>query len=98
MPEDRMENQKPSSKPPGKTKSAAGKAAIPAPDTRMVNDTATPDENDPLWEQLGSTRIVDGQSDSSLNGANLDSPSNHTELSPRASWGKTSPSWAISSC
>jgi serine/threonine protein kinase len=87
-----MENQQPSSKPTGKTKSASEKAApgtVPAPDTRMVNDTATPGESDPLWEQLGSTRVVEGQSDSSLSGvSNLDSPSNHTELSPSLILGK----------
>jgi serine/threonine-protein kinase len=55
----------------------------------MPRDRDTPEEDDPLWEQLGATRISDGQSDVSLGSfTNINSPSNFTELSPSLVLGK----------
>jgi serine/threonine protein kinase len=91
MPEDRMENQQPRSKPVVNAKSPPSKGAPvfpPAPDTKMVQDTATPEENDPLWEQLGATRVVEGPSDSSFSGLNIDSAANYTEMTPSRVLGK----------
>jgi eukaryotic-like serine/threonine-protein kinase len=63
-------------------------ATPPAKENVMARDRATPEEDDPLWEQLGATRISDGQSDISLGAANINSPSNFTEFSPSLVLGK----------
>src|ERR1022692_912930 len=86
MPEDRMENQRPRPIKTGKTPGelGEGKADPPAQETKMVSDTPTPEEHDPLWEELGSTRVVKGDA----SGSNLSSPSNFTEISPSRVLGK----------
>ncbi|MBI1831817.1 MAG: protein kinase, partial [Planctomycetes bacterium] len=84
-----MENQKPRSKLGGKPKSDAG--APPgqlAPDTRLENDTPTPNEHDPEWQKLGATRVSQGPADSSSQSVPVESPSNHTEISPSRVLGK----------
>ena len=75
-----MENQLPRGKTGGKSGSGQ--------DTKMANDTATPIENDPLWTEMSSTRIVGSQGDSAYSGVNLGSPANHTEMSPSRILGK----------
>jgi serine/threonine-protein kinase len=89
MPEDRMENAR--SKTAGKAKGPSGEGIAkisPAPDTKTVQGTVTPEEYDPLWEQLGATRVTEGPSESSFSGVNLDSPANYTEISPSRILGK----------
>lgn len=73
-------------KPPAKLDSSKRrtgvKVAMPAAETKFVRngDTATPEENDPRWNELGSTRIVAG--------ADGDTPSDFTEISPSRVLGK----------
>jgi serine/threonine protein kinase len=53
----------------------------------MSRDRATPEENDPLWDALGTTRVSDGQGDASSSNI-INSPSNFTELTPSLVLGK----------
>ncbi len=85
MPENRMDNQPPRPKPGGQT---LGQGNPLAPDTKLEHGAATPEESDPLGEELGATRIVEGPSDSSLSGVNLDMPVNHTEMTSSRTLGK----------
>lgn len=85
--EDRMENERP--RPKTKGDLGRGKAAqSPAPETKLGTATPTPEENDPVWAEMGKTRMVEGLSDASASGSNLASPANHTELSPSRVLGK----------
>ncbi len=81
-----MDQRTPPGKPGGKPDKvdAKGPAHLHGPDTKMVHDTVTPEEHDPAWDELGSTRVTDGQSD--VSGAN--SPANFTEMSPTQILGK----------
>jgi serine/threonine protein kinase len=91
MAEDRMENEQRRCTRAGNTNSALGKEAPAGPcarDTKMQHDTASADENDPFWELLGATRVVEEPSDSSFHGTDLGSSSNYTEMSPSRILGK----------
>ena len=89
MPEDRMENPRPRMASKPKSPSGEGISKVqPAADTKIIQGTATPEENDPLWEQLGATRVTEGPSDSSFSGVNLGSTANYTEISPSRILGK----------
>lgn len=82
-----MENERP--RPTTKGDLGKGKAPqSPAPETKLGSDTPTPEENDPVWTEMGKTRVVEGLSDASASGSNLASPANHTELSPSRILGK----------
>ncbi len=72
-----MENPRPDSKKPNARSGAAGDAAL------------SPEE-DPLWAELGATRVVDGPaaSPTSVSVVGLSSPSNFTEFSPSCVLGK----------
>jgi eukaryotic-like serine/threonine-protein kinase len=59
-----------------------------APGSNLVSNTVTPEKVDPLRDDMGSTRIIEGQSDASVSSVNLGSASNHTELSPSRVLGK----------
>ena len=59
-----------------------------AKDTKMARDTVTPEENDPLWEQLGSTRVTGAHGDASQSGDKISAPANLTEMSPSLVIGK----------
>jgi serine/threonine-protein kinase len=87
MPEDRVENQRSSSKPVGGAASAPVDPALSASDTKMEQDTVTPEEHDPLWEELGATHVTEGGSDSAHSGV-LNAPDNYTELTPSRILGK----------
>src|SRR5262245_20280351 len=55
----------------------------------MSHTTPPPGENDPLWEELGSTRVTAGQNDQhSSTNVGIHSPSNFTELTPSLVLGK----------
>jgi serine/threonine protein kinase len=90
MAEDRMDNQQP---PPGagNTNSALGKEAPAgscAQDAKTEHDIDSGEENNPFWEELDATRVVEGPSDSSFSGTDLGSSSNYTEMSPSRILGK----------
>lgn len=59
----------------------------PAKELAMARDRVPPEEDDPLFDALGATRISDGKSDQSSTN-NIDSPSNFTELTPSLVLGK----------
>jgi eukaryotic-like serine/threonine-protein kinase len=85
-----MDNQRPRPDAAGKSNGDQGKGKPPnplLPETRLSGDSATPTENDPRWDEIGNARVVEGQSDVPETD-NLDSPSNHTELSPLRVLGK----------
>lgn len=91
MVEDRMENQPPRSRTDGRFRTDSEKlkpTGSSTPATKMEHDTVTPDADDPLWDELGATRVVPVPSDSSFSGLNVDSPANHTEMSPSRILGK----------
>ena len=86
-----MENRLPRRTSVGKPEAGEGtgnSASPPAPETRIVQQTMTPEENDPAWEELGATRIVEDASESSHSGTNLGSPAGFTEMSPSRILGK----------
>ncbi|MBI2808290.1 MAG: serine/threonine protein kinase [Planctomycetes bacterium] len=53
-----------------------------------MKDTVEPESNDPLFDQMGSTHVVEGLCEPSLPGAALNSPGNYTEMSPSRVLGK----------
>ena len=71
--------------PPGKPEKADGKgSAHPhGPDTRMAQDTVTPEQIDSAWIGLNATRVTASDSDSSSGNSALDSPANHTQMASR---------------
>jgi len=91
-PEARMDKQKPTSKTSAKPAEQGGVEApgsAPAKETKVKRETVTPGESDPLWEELGSTRVTSGPIDASVPpAAVVESPSNYTKLSPTRTLGK----------
>ncbi len=81
-----MENRPPSPKKVGDGERAKGKAPPPDLETRLLDDPSTPDEHDPLWNELGSTRVM-GQDEKSDDGE-LSAPANLTPVSPSPVLGK----------
>lgn len=63
-------------------------AGAAPPDTKVTRSTATPSEDDPLWEQLGATRVSGDASDSSLNAPEVSASANFTRMSPTQVLGK----------
>lgn len=59
-----------------------GRATAIAKDTKMPRDTATPEENDPLWEQLGSTRVTGDSTEKVLAAGNKQMSANFTQMGP----------------
>src|ERR1051325_722407 len=76
-----MDNRAPSSRKVGKGKRAEDQGPPVEKETRVLHETATPEEHDPLWNELGSTRVIDESSDSADDGE-LASPANLTPMSP----------------
>jgi serine/threonine protein kinase len=85
-----MENQDPGLRPPVRDPGDA--LATAPPETKTVRATDTPDENDPLWEVFGTTKIgagkIDIPSEASPIIDGLVAASNFTELSPSRVLGK----------
>lgn len=80
-----MQNQRPDPK----TSEARPKAAESPPGDKRASDPAGLDVPDPLWEELGSTKVTEGDvADASHGSAQLGSPSNYTEFSPSLVLGK----------
>src|SRR5687768_2052729 len=80
---------RPPSKTVGQGQRAADKASAAEKETKTLRTPPTPEEFDPLWEQLGATRVTgDSDSESSPSVDNIDSPSNFTEFSPSLILGK----------
>src|SRR5882724_5944465 len=82
MAEDRMENRLSRRKSVGKPDVGEGTGTPVAPETKIVQQTITPEENDPAWEELGATHIVKDPSASSHSGVNVGAPASFTEMSP----------------
>jgi serine/threonine protein kinase len=80
-----MENERP--RPKTKGDLGKGKAANPpTPETKL--GSATPEENDPVWEEMGKTRIVEGVSDAPVIGVPLAASAKATEPSTARILGK----------
>lgn len=58
-----------------------------AKDTKMPRDTLTPEE-DPLWEEMGSTRVTGDSTERISASGNSDTNSNFTQMSPTQVLGK----------
>src|ERR1043165_3144086 len=87
-PEDRMEKRRSRSKTVEKAQVSPRNGLPSIADMKMTRNTITPEDNDPSWEELGSTRIVAGASDAASTDGSLSSPSNYTELTPSLVLGK----------
>jgi eukaryotic-like serine/threonine-protein kinase len=78
-------------RPPTKTadsgERATEKVSAAEKETKTLRNPPTPEEFDPLWEQLGATRVT-GDSDSTPSAENIDASSNFTVFSPLLVLGK----------
>lgn len=58
-------------------------------ETITLRTSTTPTDNDPLWEELGATRVTDSDSDASVSSSeSLSAPANLTEMAPSRVLGK----------
>jgi eukaryotic-like serine/threonine-protein kinase len=73
---------------PDALQASEGPAKPGAKDTSFARDTVTPNESDPLWEQLGSTRITDGPAETPANGSAFHPPADDDDLGPSQVLGK----------